>query len=184
VNPEKILRRLGHAVEEQHPVRIRRAGLDDAPLYGFVVQVTDRWVVLQSLENAVYIEGLRLVRLRDITAVHPDQGRAYIERAVTALGRPDPDLMLADGARTPDVLGSAAAQAPLIGVHCEYRPDQPLLVGRLGDLGAKRFELHFIDAHGIWAEEPDRWRYPDVSMVELGSRYLTALERFGDVAPD
>lgn len=179
----KIRRRLSRAQDEQRLVRIYRRGLVDFSLEGYVVQATDRWVVVQALEDAVYFDGFEAVRVRDITAVRWMKDASYVERAIAVLGRPAPEFPLPAQAKTRDVIEAAASRATLIGVHSEQYEGEPLWIGRLEATRRKRFDLLFIDSGGVWDGEPDTWPYRDITRVTIGSRYLAALERFGDRPP-
>lgn len=180
-----VVAALRQAAREQYPVEIER-GQDwwKNWVCGFVVGVGERWVVLQVLANSVYLDGYDILRIADITGVEADQEGGYIERAVAGLGgRPAVDFNLPDHADTKDVLRAAADRSDLIGVFLEAEDDSPGLLGHLGRLGAKKFELQLINPRGVWTPEPSRWRYKDVTSVSVGGRYADALHRFGEERP-
>lgn len=179
----KIQKRLQRALEIQEPVRIDRRGLIGWSLRGFVVSISDRWVAVQALEDTVYLDGLEMIRVEDITSVKKDPAAAYIDRALTSLGRPILRVAIPQDAGAREVIELAASQAPLIGVHSEQWAGEPLWIGRLGRLGKKRFDLSFIGPDGEWDPTPDRRRYKDITRVSFGTRYIDALERFGDAPP-
>ncbi|VXC04150.1 hypothetical protein [Aeromicrobium sp. 9AM] len=180
---DKVVERLQTAQRKQFPVRVRRRKLVDHPMYGYIVGVAKRWVVVQELQDAVYVDGYHVLRIKDITSVKNDRDAEYVERAVSQLGRPTPGFTIPHDARTRDVLEAAARHAPLIGVHGEQYEGEPLLIGKLGRLGKKKLDLLFIDPRGRWEDSPRRWRYAEVTRVEIESRYISALERFGDPVP-
>jgi hypothetical protein len=181
---KKVQKRLQRALEMQEPVRIFRRDLIDWSLRGFVVSVSDEWIAVQALEDTIYLDGLELIRRRDITSIKKDENAPYIHRALTSLGRPVLRVDLPQDAGTRDVIELVAAQASLIGVHSEQWDGEPLWIGRLERLGKKRFDLLFVDAGGEWDAIPDRWRYRDISRVTIGTRYIDGLERFGDTPPE
>lgn len=153
-------------------------------VYGFVASVGERWVVLQSLAETVYLDGYDVLRLADITDVDDDREGGYIERAVAGLGgRPEVDFRLPVDAETKDVLRAAAAHSKLISIHLEAEWDSPRLVGRLDRLGDRKFHIQLINPRGVWTTGTSGWWHKDVTSVSFGSRYTTALERFGDPDP-
>lgn len=81
------------------------------------------------------------------------------------------------------MLLAAAGRSNLISVYLEAMDDPLRLIGHLGRIGAKKFELDLINPRGVWTRKPSRWRYDDVTSVSFGGRYEDALERFGDVRP-
>jgi hypothetical protein len=180
---DKIVGRLRRAQRDQRLVRIERRGLFGHSLDGYVLQVTDRWVVIEELEDAVYFDGFGAVRVKDITSVKWNRDAAYVERALAVIGRPARSLAIPEDAKTRDVIEAAASSAPLIGVHSEQHESEPMWIGRLEGTRKKRFGLLFINPDGTWDSEPDEYRYKDITRVEVGSRYLEALERFGDAPP-
>lgn len=149
------------------------------------MEVVEHWVVLQSLAQAVYVDGIEILRVQDITRVEEDVEGGYIERAVAGLGGlPATNFRLDPSANTRDVLTAVAQRSELFGVELEALPDSPRLFGCLGTLGYKKFELQLINPRGVWSPEPSQWRYKDVTSVSFGSRYQMALERFGEPVPE
>ncbi|PRY56654.1 hypothetical protein BCF74_11849 [Knoellia remsis] len=153
-------------------------------MWGYVVALSARWVVLQSLEAAVYIDGYDVIRVDDITEVWEDGAAGYIERAVAALGRPAPDVALSQTAGTADVLQVARDAADLMCVHFEKDDDAPMLVGHLVRLDETTFDLQLIDPGGVWEVDVAQIACTEVTRVEFGDRYSVALTRFGDRRPE
>ena len=149
---------------------------------GFVLALTDDWVVLHSLDG-VYFDGIVMLRLRDISRVLFRDDDAYHHRAVVALGETIADFACASSASAPDLLAAAADRADIFMVHLEVLEGESLIVGQLVDLRKKSFDLHFVGRDGIWVDDVDRWRYRDLTRIEVGGRYLDALNRFADPYP-
>lgn len=107
----------------------------------------------------------------------------YIDRAMRELGRPVVDYSLPADPATRDILRSAADHSLLTCIHLEMDVNDPMIVGRIVGLGVRKYDLQFINTNGVWELEPDRWWYGEVTRVEFGDRYSSALERFGDPLP-
>ena len=166
----------------QYPVGIGRC--QGSWVRGFVVQVDERWMVVQTLNPGVYVQGYDVLRVADVTEVEAHPKGGFIERAVAGLGgRPPVEFSLPQGAGTREVLVAAAAQAKFICVYLEALWDSPLLIGHLGRLGSRKFEMDLINSRGVWDDVVSRWWYGDVTRVSFGCRYEAALERFGDERP-
>jgi hypothetical protein len=180
---KKIQQRLHRALELQKPVLIHRDDLLGWSMRGFVVSVSDRWVAVQALEDTVYLDGLELIRVEDVTAVKKDANAPFIRRALASLGRPMLRVDIPQEAETRDVIELAGSRASLVGIHSEQLDGEPLWIGRLGHLGKKRFELQLVGPDGEWDAAADRWRYDDITRISFGTRYIDALERFGDAPP-
>lgn len=166
------------------PVRLHRPEWDDADIYGYPVALTQDWAVLNELADGVYLDGLALVRLDDVTRVRFDTDAAYVGRAVEALGRPVETFECPAEISTQDLLKLVATKADLVGVSMERWEDEPLFIGKILRVGKKRLDLHFIGSDGVWVDVVDRWRLRDITKIEFGGRYTEALERFGDERPE
>ena len=179
-----IIDALTIAARTQHPVRVERDldwWADD--VLGFVVSVGEQWVVLLRLMDSVYVDGIEVVRIEDVTSVEEDCEGGFVERAVASLGRPKVDFNLPEDADTRDVLRAAADHSSLICVYLEAEDDYPLLIGHLEGLGERKFDIQLINPRGVWDVETSRWAYKDVTRVTFGGRYEDALERFGEGRP-
>lgn len=181
---DAIADQLRDAAGAQRPVRVER---DHkwwaADVYGLVASVTSRWVVIQALQDAVYLDGYEVVRIKDITGVEDNSESGYIERAVVGLGHPEADFQLPEGASTGDVLRAAANHSAVVSVFIEKKDDRARLIGDIHRLGEKEFDIQLIGPKGVWEVEPIRERYKDVTRVSFGDRYSAALERFGETRP-
>ena len=179
----KITRRLTRAQQDQQPVTVLRKHLDQNRTSGFVVAVTDNWVVLQDLEDAVYLDALVFLRLDHVTKVTLHDNDVYVSRAVAGLGVLLADFTCPRGATTGDLLRLADQRASLVCIYIETRRDYDLLIGEVIRIGPKRLDLHFIGRDGVWTDFIDSWKLTDISRIEIGGRYIETLEKFGDPRP-
>lgn len=181
VGTRGIVAQLRDAQIGDYPVRINRGHeVTLAPVDGFVVGVSKQWVAVQVLADSVHIEGYSLVRIKEIESVEDWRENGYIERALAILGRPAVDYVLPHEPTTADVLRSAMQHSPMISVEFELLSDWPMLVGKVTDLGARKFSMRLINSAGVWEPDPARGWYKDVTLVSFGDRYTGVLHRFGD----
>jgi len=179
---DSIASQLRAAARDQYPVQIWREhewGADS--VYGFVVDVSPRWVAVQCLADSVYFDGYQLLRVEDVIDVVDDRENGFIERGIASLGRPEVDFHLPDVANTAEVLRAATDHSELVGIDMEKR-DQ-FFVGVVTTLGERKFDMHLIGADGAWLHDPGRWWYGDVTRVMFGDRYTHQLKRFGESRP-
>ena len=176
---------LRDAERGQRPVRIdrRRGAWHMESIHGFVVGLSPQWVAVQSLIDGVYVDGYDVVRIDDVSNLEYDDENGYIERAIAQLGRPAVDFSLPGGSATREVLRAAAAYSPTICVHLEMDVTDPMLVGSITSLGARKYEIRLINPSGVWDSELSRWWYGEVTRIRFGDRYSTALQKFGDPLP-
>ena len=86
MKPSKVRRRLQQSLTDG---RIATAVRDEFELTmtdGFVIALTNDWVVMHALDAAVYLDEIVMLRLQDISRVWFRDDDAYHHRAVTALG--------------------------------------------------------------------------------------------------
>ncbi|MCL3838196.1 hypothetical protein [Aeromicrobium duanguangcaii] len=183
----KIVRRLTRAQQEQAPVTVRRNRLDCHEDTGFVLALTDDWVVLHALDG-VYLDDVVLLRLDLVTKVDPGWdgdgfGESYLRRAVAGSGVPLESFECPDDASVSDLLRIVDQRAQLVGVHLESPVGDWINVGTIHRIGTKRLDLQFIGRDGVWVDFVEAWRLRDITRIEFGGRYIGALERFGDPIP-
>ncbi len=178
----KIVRRLTLAQQEGQPVTVRRKHLEADQTPGFVVAVTDRWVVLQELDG-VHLDTVVLLRLDHVTKVERHDGHAYVSRAVAGLGVPLAEFECPADVTTEGLLRLVVERAELICVYLETRDDYWLLIGKTLRIGKKRLHLHFIGRDGVWTDFTESWKLKDITRIEFGGRYIGALEQFGEPMP-
>lgn len=183
MKPAKVRRRLESALAERRVTSVWRDACEITTTDGLVVSLTDDWVVLHETVDGVHLDGLVALRLRDVSRVLFRDDDAYHRRALAALGAEVATYEVEPDVDVRGLLARAQADDRLVAVHLEVLRSEPMTLGRLLDLRRKRFVIHYIGRDGEWAREPERWRYRDVTRIEVGGRYLEALERFGDPYP-
>lgn len=182
---EAITTLLQAALDGQTPVIIERNhDWWAADVRGFVVGLTKRWVVVQALSDAIYADGVQMIRRKHVTDVIDNSERGYIARAAAALGRSEVGLSVPADARTPDVLRVASAHSPLVGVFIEKKDEDARLIGHITAYGDKTFDMQLIGPKGEWTTTSSRHKYKHVTRIEVGDRYSGGLSRFGDPRPE
>ncbi|MFW6775209.1 hypothetical protein ACOACO_13065 [Nocardioides sp. CPCC 205120] len=180
----KILRRLESSLTDGRIVTVVRDQFEADQIDGFVIALTDDWVVLHALADGVHLDDIAMLRLRDVSRIWFRDDDPYHHRAITALNGPVASFDCAPDVGTVELLTAAAATADIFAIHLEVLEGEPLAIGRLLDHGKKRFTLHYVGRDGEWARASERWRYRDVTRIEVGGRYLDALNQFADPYPD
>ncbi|GAB3085940.1 hypothetical protein [Nocardioides zeae] len=184
MKPPKIRRRLEAALAEGRITKVVRDGFEVGMTDGLVVALTDDWVVLHELVDGVHLDGIVALRLCDVSRILFRDDDAYHRRALAAPGAEVATYEVETDVDARGLLARAQAEGRLVAVHLEVLRDEPMTLGRLLELRRKRFVIHYLGRDGEWAREPERWRYRNVTRIEVGGRYLEALEQFGDPYPN
>lgn len=181
MKPHKVRRRLEQAAGSGRVVDMAREelGQDDR---GFILSLSDHWVALQVLADGVYVDGVVLLRVQDISAVR-DAHSAYVARALERLEQSSALFAIPTGADARDLVVLAAELHPFSAFALADDGDEALMIGRLVKAGRRRARHRFIEADGTWADADDRWRYDEIVSIHVGGRYIDALARFGDPGP-
>lgn len=83
-----------------------------------------------------------------------------------------------------ELLETIAARTELVMFYRHLAPDWlQTEVGKIRRVGTTHLEFHGIDGDGICWESSGLRRLDMIERVELGGRYIEALERFGDPTP-
>ncbi len=182
MKPSKVRRRLVEAHASGRVVRARREAYDAEPTDGIVIALARDWVVLHVVADGVHLDGLVMWRIRDVDTVR-DGEDDYVRRGLAALGTPVATFACESDATTRDLVAAAAALHPLSAFAVGDEGREALMIGTLVKLGRRRIRHRFVHPDGTWADEDDRWRYEQISAIQVGGRYVDALARFGLPSP-
>ncbi|WP_028050289.1 hypothetical protein [Cellulomonas sp. URHD0024] len=183
MKPSKVRRRLNDSLTGRRIVTAVRDSFEISLTDGFVIAMTEDWVVMHTLADGVYLDDIVMLRLGDISRVWFRDDDAYHHRAVEALDKSVAVFDCDDSVDACELLKVASATAEIFAVRLEMLDREPLAIGRLTRLRKKSFDLHYVGRDGVWANQVERWKYQDLTRIELGGRYLQALNSFSDPHP-
>ena len=167
-------------VKELESARSREAliaatrGFDARVWRGFVVGLSDDWVLLHLLSGpTMKLNGYVALRTADLTEIEDDESFAPLALKLSG-ERPKEqlDLLLLD---LPGILSSATPLFPLLGIFREKLASGGCYIGKVGRLSRKKLTLRVVNRGGEWVEKPYRFRYKDITRIDLGDGYLGAL---------
>lgn len=183
MKPSKIRRRLDLSLSSRRIATVVRDKFEIDMTDGFVIAVTDHWVVLHALDDGVYLDDIVMLRLQDVSGVLFRDDNAYHHRAVAGMSDAIAAFGFDAGVGAADLLKAVSPEGDILAIHLETLKGEPLVIGRVIRLRRKSFELHYVGRDGVWAKDAERWRYRDITRIEFGGRYLQALNRFADPYP-
>ena len=149
-------------------------GFDGRTWRGFVAGLDGDWVLMHVLSGpTMRLNGYVALRVADLTEIEDDETFAPLAlRLAGERPRPQLDLLLLD---LPGLLSSATPLFPLLAIFREKTPTGGCYIGKIADLGRKKFALRVVNRGGEWVDEPYKFRYKDVTRIDLGDGYLDAL---------
>jgi hypothetical protein len=170
---------LAEALADALLVQVERFGDRDV-LAGFVVGLGEAWVLLHLVRDGVALDGWTAMPIADVADVTFVGDESFAPRALRLRGvAPEalPDIALGE---TRSLVASAQALFPLVTLHLE-RNDDICYIGRLEDVDEAAVVLRLLSPAASW-EESERFPYGEISRIEFGTAYATALADVADEA--
>lgn len=166
--------RLERARDDQVVVTVERDLRYAARVDGFVVDVGRRWVLLQGALDSGRPDGWTAVRVKDVTKVkrRPDHFSNEIARSLPSWP-PAPPWEIDLETRT-GMLRSFASGGRLAELYCDDRSDTFWCVS-IHEVRRRWFVVQDVTPAATW-NDPSEFRKSDVTRVDVGTDYLTALE--------
>lgn len=164
-------------------VRVRRRAGEE--IHGVIAGVGERWLLLHRTYD-LDVDGLCAVRRRDTKRVTVDRtGDGIVERSLRHRSVfPDPVATVGLD-RTADVLTTMAALG-VVTIHTERHRTDVCWLGVPTEVDAerRRFRLTPLTPAATWDAEPMRFRFREVSRVEVGAAYAARLLDLAGAPPD
>ena len=170
---KKLRKQLTELAEQQALVRIDRKPLDPFNLYGFVLAVSKKLLLLQLVDgHTMTLNGYSVVRVADIRKVELET--TFVPRALAQIGRwptlPS-DLNLTDW---PSLLTSANHCFPLLTLKREKKQPSFCSIGQIERLTRSTAHLRLVDTQARW-DDVEKFKLAELTQVEFGDGYSAAI---------
>lgn len=178
----RSLKELARAVQRRQLVRIERAPIDTVPLDGFALGLSDRYLLVQHVEQTVQLNGYMVVRLEDISSWQHHPFRDFVQQA---LGGRREEMQPLDKFPLEDlgqVLNAVKVRAPLVAIHTEKVDSHRCWIGKIASVTEHSLFLRKISAMAQWIEM-ERFRLRDITRIDWGGLYEQALWEVNASAP-
>lgn len=176
-----ILERLEKIGAKQHLARFTRASVAPEHDHGFVLGVSPSLVLYENEEDFL-LNGYRVIRVGDLTAVRCGRYDRYCERMMRGEGVSPGDGL----AHTPDLaswrtlLAGLKRSGILVIVECETGDpvEDAFYIGRIERVDRSSVALRHFDALGWWDDEPTRIAFDAITRVRFGERYIEVFAKY------
>lgn len=186
--------RLQRAVDAIEPVRLTRGIPGADVLEAYVLATGPKWTLLANLADNFALDGYIAIRTRDIDRVQRHLKGDFPTRLLRGRGHwppPPPDPM-PSLERTADMLRSLASHVPTVTVHVEHDDPEVCFIGAPVEWTDRALWMQEISPKATWDDTLSKWRFRDVTRVDVGASYEAALyevagpppQRDVDLAPD
>lgn len=145
-------------------------------LNGDVVQFGEKWVLSALLDSSL-LDGFAAVRVVELSRVQPRSAETSQEALLRARGQwpPGGPGVELDLDATGGLIESAAAFESLVSLHIEREDPDVCFIGAPVDSRRHSVWLRGISPEATWDDTRSRWRYSQVTRVDLAGRYTYAL---------
>lgn len=174
-------RELGAAWAADELVMARRNIWKADLLEGFVVDLGPDWAAI-NLVYDVGLNGWSIVRLDTVREVERHSPESFLPRALDLFGY-EPEPIDVDLSSCRSIIRSLSATFPLVNVFTEADDPTVCAIGRPVRATKERVHLLDIGPDALWHAEPRRFRYRDITRIDVGGRYEVALHALGGYPP-
>lgn len=164
---------LAEALTHNTLVVAYRKDIDEDRLDGYVVGLSDSWVLLHLVDGSVAVlNGYTAVRLTDISRFNVDEG--FMDEYLRLRGmrsEKQPPIELQDLSA---LLLSVSKNYPLFMIHCERVEPGIGFVGQIEKLTKRNLHLKKFDSKAKWIDT-EKFKLKNITRVDFGDGYGEAL---------
>ena len=171
----KWLKGLKDTFSKNQLVEIDRRPKIRARIRGYVVGVSDRFVLLQRVSDDMFLNGYEVLIVSNITKYRVlDDNDHFADRALKVRSQTpnhQPDINLKD---FHTLFESIARTFPLITIHREIVDPSVCNIGKPHNMTEKTIVLDEIDASAAWYGQ-FRYHFKSITRISFGGCYESAL---------
>ena len=171
----EIQSKLAAAMTSRLIVRITRK-VESGAADGYVVDTSERWLLLLLIGDGITYEGFQAFRLQDVASIAVPSPRAAFYEAVLRKRRPRrplaPKLNLSS---TQELVLSAGKRFPLITISREKADPHACHIGQVISASPASVSLLEVSPDATWDENYTTYRLAQITRVDFGGPYEDAL---------
>lgn len=164
--------------QERTLVSIRRDGIDDHTLLGYVLARSEALVAIQRVED-FRLDGLTILRRADITAVDCGDKVAFYGELLAAEGllAQVPFGLALDLHDWRAAITQLSREHGFMIIECEDRDEPDFFIGRVVYSNEALVRFKFFSSTARWNETADEIAFADITCCQVDSHYLTVYRR-------
>jgi hypothetical protein len=171
-------RKRNHAVltearGDEAAVHLRRSLEDAEELEGYIVGLSDEWVVIHRLRD-LRLDGWSAVRLSTIRNVRRAHHAGVLDAALEYWDERPTDFGARLGSDA-ELLRSFAERFALVAYFDEASFPDELLVGRIVRITSKKLDVLHVSPGATWEDWAGRLKQTSITRLDAGDDYLLAL---------
>ncbi len=150
---------------------------------GYVLDVGTKFALLAIQSDQMRFDGFGCFRIADVRGLKPDPYTAFAEAALKRLGERRPKKPKVSVASVEELLLSATKAFPLITIHRETVDPGVCWIGKVREIKLRSVSLMEIGPDAKWDKEPNSYKLTEITSVQFGGGYETALHLVGGEPP-
>jgi hypothetical protein len=160
-------------------IKIQRDGINDNPLYGFILQFNDRFVLLAQ-EYDFYMDGWMILERRFITKIeYPRSSRFHksmLERE-SLLTNINPNLTVnLNNYRA--IFRSLKKSKVFVIVENERPKEDKFLIGPIQRINKNNVSIRYFDVCGKWEKRYRKIDFDEITSIRFGCNYIKLYEKY------
>ncbi len=173
-----IRAQLTSALQERRLMRFHRR-FEDGWVRGYVVGVGPVFLMLSEVSEHMRFNGFGCYRLADVKNLQSAPYPEFVEAALEKLGQTQPDTPAVALNSVDDLLTTAGNLFPVITVYTEA----DVHIGAFVSLEGGVVWMRDIGPDAVWDPQPTARRMGDLTRIDFGGAYETALALVGGPPP-
>jgi len=171
----KWLKGLKNTLSKNQMVEIDRRPEIRERIRGYVVGVSDEFVILQHLNDEMFLDGYDVMPVSNITRYRVlDDNDHFADRALKVRGQTPRHQLHIDLRDVHTLFESIAESFPLITIHREIIDPSVCNIGKLHKTTEKTVVLDEINPSAVWNGQY-RYHFKAITRISFGGCYETAL---------
>ncbi len=167
-----------NAMHKRQLVRFERR-FEGSPVRGYVLGVGPKFFLLALVSDRIWFDGFECFRIEDVRGFRQDPHACFAESALRKRRDRLPQKPHVNVGSIEKLLLSAGRQFPLVTIHREQVDPDVCWVGRVLGIEHGRVTLLDMTPDAIWEEKPESFRMSEITRVNFGGDYETALYLVG-----
>ncbi len=174
-----IVSLLRDAMHKKLQVDFRRS-FDSGKTHGYILDMGSKFFLMALIDEGFRNNGYACIRFTDVRALRiPNPYWQFHQAARRKLGEKFPRKPTIKLSSVPDILLSANRLFPLVAIHRENKVPDACWIGRVIGIDGSDVAFQEISPAAIWYKDPSTYRLNQITQIEFGGPYETALHLVG-----
>jgi len=155
------------------PIQVRRKGIDEHSLDGFVVGLSEKLLLLHVINgDDLLLNGYSAIRIQDITSWKIDEG--FVTCAMRHYGREPVVPTQIDCDNWSVLLASGQKAYTFVSIETARNESGCCFIGPITKQKSRSITLRHATSKAVWGDE-EKFRLRDITKVDLDNGYVNAL---------